>query len=70
MTIRAARSGTFEGKHRSEFRYGSFQRTLELPLGADTGDVTAECAAGILTIKIGMKAERPDDMTKIQVKAP
>jgi HSP20 family protein len=24
LTIRAARSGTFEGKHRSEFRYGSF----------------------------------------------
>jgi HSP20 family protein len=67
LTIRASRAGTFEGKHRSEFRYGSFHRTVELPLGADTGDVTAEYAAGILTIKIGLKAERPVDMTKIQV---
>jgi HSP20 family protein len=67
LTILAARSGTFEGKHRSEFRYGSFSRNLELPAGADTGDVTAEYAAGILTIKIGLKTGRQDDMTKIQV---
>jgi HSP20 family protein len=67
LTIRAARPGTFEGKHRSEFRYGSFSRTLELPPGTDTGDVTAEYAAGILTIKIGLTAGRRDDMTRIQV---
>jgi HSP20 family molecular chaperone IbpA len=58
LSIHAARSGHVEGKHRSEFRYGSFSRTLELPLGADTDDVTAGYAQGILTIKVAVRDER------------
>jgi HSP20 family molecular chaperone IbpA len=69
LTIRAARSGTFEGKHRSEFRYGAFSRTIELPADADTDDVTAEYTAGILTIKIGLRGEQQEAMKKVHVTA-
>jgi HSP20 family molecular chaperone IbpA len=31
LTIRAERSDKIERKHRSEFRYGSFSRTMGLP---------------------------------------
>lgn len=67
LTIRAHRPGTFEDKHRSEFRYGSFSRTLPLPPGADAGDVTAEYANGILTIKVGLPGEGAGAPTRIQV---
>ena len=67
LTIRAHRSGTVEGKHRTEFRYGTFSRTLPLPPGTDAGDVTAECANGILTIKVGVPGERQEAMKRIQV---
>jgi len=67
LTIRAVRSGKIEDKHRTEFRYGSFSRTVELPSTADTDDVTADCANGILTIKLGIKSERQEAMKKVKV---
>lgn len=62
--IRAARSGQVEGKHRSEFRYGSFTRTLELPPGADADGVTAEYTDGILTIRAAVKEEEQETMKR------
>ena len=43
-----------KGKHvwRSECRYGSFRRSVELPEGVDADKVTAEHANGILTVKV------------------
>ena len=67
LSIRAERSGHVEGKHRSEFRYGSFSRTLELPPGADADDVTAEYANGILTIKVAVKGEPKAVVKKVPV---
>ena len=67
LSIRVQRSGQVEGKHRSEFRYGSFSRTLELPSGADASDVTAEYANGILTIKIAVKGEQQEAVRTIPV---
>ena len=67
VTIRAIRPDEIEDKHRTEFRYGSFSRTVQLPPAADTDDVTAECANGILTIKLGLKGERQEAMKKVQV---
>jgi HSP20 family protein len=67
LTIRAERSSSFEGKHRSEFRYGSFGRTLPLPAGADAADVTADYADGILTIKVALPGEKPEGAKKIAV---
>jgi HSP20 family protein len=69
LAIRAERSSHVEGKHRSEFRYGSFSRILELPPGADADDVTAEYANGILTIKVAIKGEPKEVVKRIPVTA-
>ena len=50
-------------KHwRSEFRYGSFERTLPLPPGATEDDVTASYLDGILEIRVPLGSEA--DATK------
>ena len=67
LTIRAERSDKIEGKHRSEFRYGSFSRTLTLPVNADEEAVTASYNDGILTISVGLKAEHKVSAKKIEV---
>jgi HSP20 family molecular chaperone IbpA len=69
LSIRVERSGQVEAKHRSEFRYGSFSRTLELPPGADAGDVTAEYANGILTVRVALKGEQHEAVERIPVTA-
>jgi len=67
LSIHAARSSRVEGKHRSEFRYGSFSRTIELPPDADPDDVTADYTHGILTIKVAIKGERREAVKTIPV---
>jgi HSP20 family protein len=67
LTIRAHRSDKTEGKHRSEFRYGSFSRTLALPANADENAVTASYRDGILTISVGLKTDEHAAAKKIEV---
>ena len=58
LTIRAERHDKTEGKHRTEFRYGSFSRSLPLPGDANADDVKASFDHGILTVSVGLKAEK------------
>jgi HSP20 family molecular chaperone IbpA len=67
LTVRAVRSDKTEGKHRSEFRYGSFSRTLALPANADEDAVTASYRDGILTISVGLRTEQKAAAKKIEV---
>ena len=67
LTIHAERSDVIERKHRSEFRYGSFSRTLALPASADEEAVTASYRDGILTISVGLKTEQKASAKKIEV---
>jgi HSP20 family protein len=67
LTIHAERSDKTEGKHRSEFRYGSFTRSLALPGTADEEDITASYRDGILTVSIGLKTEKKEPAKKIEV---
>ena len=69
LTIRAERHDKTEGKHRSEFRYGAFTRSLPLPATVNEDDVTATYHDGILTISIGIKSEKKQSVKKIEVKA-
>ena len=69
LTIRAERHDKTEGKHRTEFRYGSFSRSLPLPSHADEEDVTASYHDGILTVSVGIKPEKKESIKKIEVKA-
>lgn len=41
-----------KGRHRSEFHYGSFVRTVSLPVGASDDDVKATYKDGILEVRI------------------
>lgn len=46
--------------YRSEFRYGSFSRSLPLPAGATEEDVKASYTDGILEIRIPIDGERAE----------
>jgi HSP20 family protein len=46
-----------EGRIRSEFRYGSYTRTLPLPKGASESDVKATYKDGILEVTVPVKRE-------------
>ena len=52
LTIRAERHEEHEEAHRSEFRYGSFTRSVTLPDGADTEHITAGYDQGILRVSV------------------
>lgn len=67
LTIRAERSDKIEGKYRSEFRYGSFTRSLALPVTADEDKITVSYRDGILTVSVGLKTEKKTPAKKIEV---
>ena len=67
LTISAERSDKIETKHRSEFRYGSFSRTLGLPANADEDAITASYRDGILMISVGLKTEQKPSAKKIEI---
>ena len=67
LTIHAERSDESEGRHRSEFRYGKFIHTVNLPAAADREDVTAVCHNGILTVSIGLKNDEQKPHRKVPV---
>ena len=68
LTIRAERHDKTEGKHRTEFRYGSFSRSLSLPAQANADDIKASYDHGILTVSVGLKTQKKEEVKKIEVK--
>ncbi len=50
LTIKADRAQRSESNGISEFSYGSFERTVELPAGADEDEIHATYDRGILTV--------------------
>ena len=46
-----------KGSYRSEFRYGSFTRTVSLPAGATEKDVKATYKDGILEVRVPIDDE-------------
>ncbi|MEU4302145.1 Hsp20/alpha crystallin family protein [Kitasatospora aureofaciens] len=60
LTVRAERSEEKKDKQRSEFRYGSFTRSVRLPAGVREEDVTAAYAQGVLTVRAPIgETEKP-----------
>ncbi|ALO06477.1 Heat shock protein [Streptomyces venezuelae] len=57
ITVSAEHSESEEDKEHSEFRYGSFRRTVRLPATIPADDVEASYTDGILTIRIPMPDE-------------
>jgi HSP20 family protein len=66
LTIRAERKEEKSEKNRSEFRYGSFVRSVRLPEGAKQDDVKAAYKDGILTVRVGL-AQPSTEAKKINV---
>ncbi len=59
LTIHAERREQTETRNRSEFRYGSFSRSVRLPGNADAEGVTARYSNGILEITVPLTG-RPE----------
>ncbi|MEU6849406.1 Hsp20/alpha crystallin family protein [Actinacidiphila alni] len=71
LTLRAERSEKTEDKHHSEFRYGTFARTLRLPAGARADEATAEYKDGILTVRVPVAESKTGAHTiKVNRSAP
>jgi HSP20 family protein len=49
-----------KGRYRSEFRYGSFSRTLALPAGAVADDVKATYHDGVLEVRVPVSPEKAE----------
>lgn len=58
LTIHGERREEVQEKNHSEFRYGSFTRSLRLPAGVDAGAVTATYADGILEVVVPQGEEQ------------
>ncbi|KQX46251.1 MULTISPECIES: Hsp20/alpha crystallin family protein [unclassified Streptomyces] len=68
ITVSAEHSESEEDKEHSEFRYGSFRRTVRLPVTIPADDVEASYEDGILTIRVPMPEEKTGAARTIPVK--
>ncbi|GFG76263.1 14 kDa antigen [Mycobacterium botniense] len=59
LTIKAERSEKKEFNGRSEFAYGSFERTVSLPAGANEDGIEASYDKGILTVSVPVAEAKP-----------
>lgn len=67
LTVRVERRYAGPDDAQSEFRYGSFARTIALPLGANIHNVTAGTHNGILTVRVGMHPEQRQSARRVEV---
>lgn len=67
LVIDAERTEDKSDKTHSEFRYGSFRRTMSLPTGAKVDDVKATYSDGILTVAIAVGEETSVQARQIPV---
>lgn len=68
ITVSAEHSESREDKEHSEFRYGSFRRTVRLPATIPADGVDASYADGILTIRVPMPEEQARTRRTIPVR--
>lgn len=52
LRLRGQRRAEEHEKHRTEIRYGAFERVLVVPSGTKAEDLTAEYADGVLTVTV------------------
>jgi HSP20 family protein len=61
LTVKAQRTEKNASNGRSEFVYGSFSRTVALPVGANEDEITASYGKGILTISVPVSEDEPTE---------
>lgn len=59
LTIAAERREEEHTRSRTEFRYGTLQRSVRLPMGADTEHVAARYTGGILEVTVPIVEAQP-----------
>ena len=64
LTISAHRHEETEGKHRSEFRYGAFARSITLPERADQDHIRASYDKGVLEVVVTLKDQGAEKAQK------
>ena len=69
LTIKAERTEKKEAKGRSEFRYGSFVRSVMLPAGANEDDIKATYDKGILTVSVAVPEQAAPTEKHVAVQA-
>ncbi len=57
LTIHGERREEKQDKNHSEFRYGSFSRSIHLPHGTDTSAITATYQDGVLEVAVPIGQE-------------
>lgn len=57
-----------KGGYRTEFRYGSFSRTIPLPEGATEQDIQATYKDGVLEVRVPVPEQKHTEAKKIEVK--
>lgn len=67
LTIQGRRQEGNKDKHHSEFRYGSFTRSLRLPPGAEADKVTAGYHDGVLEIRVPAGGDTKQAVTTVPV---
>ena len=60
LTIKADRHEETDGKHHSEFRYGTFARSITLPAGADEKHIQAFYDNGVLELTVSLKDQEAE----------
>ncbi|MDX2393536.1 Hsp20/alpha crystallin family protein [Streptomyces sp. NPDC017949] len=68
LTVSAEHTESKEEKDHSEFRYGSFQRTVRLPGPIPSDGVEAAYVDGVLTVRVPMPAAPEESRRSIPVK--
>lgn len=64
LTISGERHEETKDKNRREFHYGSFRRTVPLPVGTQPDDVTASYTHGVLEVRVPIKPkDAPSSVT-------
>lgn len=56
-----------DGMTRSEFRYGSFSRTIPLPVPVDNNQVKGDYQDGILTLELPKLQKQENKVTKVNI---
>jgi HSP20 family molecular chaperone IbpA len=67
LTVKAERREEKKEGGRSEFRYGSFTRTVTLPTGADEENVAASYSDGILEVRTPIKEAAKAEPKRIAI---
>ncbi|OLZ62748.1 heat-shock protein Hsp20 [Streptomyces amritsarensis] len=70
LTVSAEHTESKEEKDHSEFRYGSFRRSVRLPDRIPSEGVEAAYEDGILTVRVPMEPEPPAGRRSIPVRRP